>query len=65
MLDMKFIRDHIDDVKKNLENRHNSFDLNEVLSLDQKRRELLQETEALKSKRNAESKKIALSLIHI
>ena len=43
MLDMKFIRDHIDDVKKNLENRHNSFDLNEVLSLDQKRRELLQE----------------------
>jgi hypothetical protein len=61
MLDMKFIRDHIDDVKKNLENRHNSFDLNEVLSLDQKRRELLQETEALKSKRNAESKKIAVA----
>lgn len=59
MLDMKFIREHADVVKENLKNRHNSFDLDEVLSLDEKRRALLVETEALKSERNAETKKIA------
>lgn len=61
MLDIKFIRDHADEVKENLKNRHNSFDLDEVLALDEKRRELLQETEALKSQRNAETKKIAMA----
>lgn len=61
MLDIKFIRDHADEVKENLKNRHNSFNLDEVLTLDEKRRELLQETEALKSQRNAETKKIAMA----
>lgn len=61
MLDIKFIRDHADEVKENLKNRHNSFDLDVVLALDEKRRELLQETEALKSQRNAETKKIAMA----
>lgn len=61
MLDIKFIRDHADKVKENLKNRHNSFNLDEVLTLDEKRRELLQETEALKSQRNAETKKIAMA----
>ena len=59
MLDIKFIREHADEVKQNLVNRHNPFDLDKVLELDGKRRELLQETEALKSEKNAESKKIA------
>ena len=59
MLDMKFIREHADEVKQNLVNRHNPFDLDKVLALDEKRRELLQATEALKSEKNAESKKIA------
>ena len=44
MLDMKFIRDHAEEVKTNLQNRHNPFDLDEVLALDEKRRELLQQT---------------------
>jgi seryl-tRNA synthetase len=61
MLDMKFIREHADAVKANLKNRHNDFDLDEVLSLDEKRRALLVETEALKSERNAETKKIAMA----
>lgn len=61
MLDMKFIREHAEEVKENLKNRHNSFDIDEVLALDAKRRELLQETEALKSERNAETKKIAVA----
>ena len=59
MLDIKFIREHADEVKQNLVNRHNPFDLDKVLELDGRRRELLQETEALKSEKNAESKKIA------
>ena len=45
MLDMKFIREHAEEVKENLVNRHNPFDLDHVLDLDQKRRELLQQTE--------------------
>ncbi len=61
MLDMKFIREHADAVKENLANRHNDFDVDEVLALDEKRRALLVETEALKSERNAETKKIAMA----
>ncbi len=59
MLDIKFIRENAEAVKLNLLNRHNPFDLDEVLALDQKRRTLLQQTETLKSERNAETKKIA------
>lgn len=51
MLDMKFIREHAEEVKENLVNRHNPFDLDHVLDLDQKRRELLQQTEVLKSQK--------------
>lgn len=61
MLDIKFIRENMEAVKANLVNRHNDFDLDEVIELDRKRRELLQMTEALKSERNAETKKIALA----
>lgn len=61
MLDMKFIREHADEVKKNLLNRHNPFDVDEVLKLDEKRRELLTETEKLKSEKNAASKKIGMA----
>lgn len=61
MLDIKFIREHSEEVKTCLLNRHNSFDVDEVLALDQRRRELLAETETLKSQKNAESKKIAVA----
>ena len=62
MLDIKFIRENTEAVKANLVNRHNDFDLDEVIELDRKRRELLQMTEALKSERNAKTKKIAIFL---
>ncbi len=55
MLDMKFIREHADEVKQNLVNRHNPFDLDEVLALDGKRRELLRDTEALKSEKEMQN----------
>lgn len=50
MLDIKFIREHVQEVKDNLIHRHNSFDLDEVLDLDSRRRNLLQETEQLKNR---------------
>lgn len=59
MLDIKFIREHTDEVRENLKNRHNPFDIDEVIRLDEERRNLLQQTEQLKSQRNAETKKIA------
>lgn len=58
MLDMKFIREHADEVKQNLINRHNAFDLDKVLELDKQRRTLLTETEKLKSEKNAVSREI-------
>lgn len=61
MLDMRFIRDHAEEVKQNLEKRHNSLDLDLVLALDEKRRALLAETEALKKERNAASKQIGMA----
>ena len=54
MLDMKFIREHADEVKQNLVNRHNPFDLDEVLALDGKSSELLRDTDTLKSDMHAD-----------
>ena len=49
MLDIKFVREHLDEVRQMLENRHNSLNLDEFAELEKKRRDLLQETETLKS----------------
>ena len=59
MLDIKFVRDHIDEVRTMLKNRHNDFSLDGFVELEKKRRELLAETEELKSKRNTVSKEIS------
>ena len=59
MLDMKFVRDHLDEVRQMLENRCNPLNLDDFEGLDKRRRELLQETETLKSERNAVSKEIS------
>ena len=60
MLDMKFVREHLDEVRQMLKNRCNSLNLDDFEGLEKKRRELLQETETLKSERNAVSKEISL-----
>ena len=60
MLDIKFVREHLDDVRQMLKNRHNPLDLDDFAELEKKRRELLQETESLKSQRNAVSKEISV-----
>lgn len=55
MLDLKYIRENSDEVKKFLKARNSDFDLDVVLDLDKKRREILGEVEALKNKRNESS----------
>ncbi len=58
MLDMKFVRDNLDEVRAMLKNRNNSLSLDNFSELEQRRRAILNETEQLKSQRNATSKKI-------
>ncbi len=60
MLDIKFVRDHLDEVQKMLENRCNPLKLDGFQELEKKRRDLLNETEQLKSKRNTVSKQISV-----
>ena len=60
MLDIKFVREHLDEVRQMLKNRNNSLKLDDFEELDKKRRELLQESEGLKSQRNAVSKEISV-----
>ncbi|MBP7250426.1 MAG: serine--tRNA ligase, partial [Selenomonas sp.] len=56
MLDIKFVREHLDEVRQMLKNRCNPLNLDDFEMLDKKRRELLNQTETLKSERNAVSK---------
>lgn len=58
MLDLKYIRENTEEVKKYLKARNSDFNLDEVIELDKKRREILSKVEVLKKKRNDESAKI-------
>ena len=58
MLDIKFVRDNLDVVKTMLKNRNNPLNLDGFIDLEKKRREVLNETEQLKTKRNTVSKQI-------
>ena len=58
MLDIKLLREHFEEVEKALSTRNEDFDLSQFKTLDTKRRQLLVEVEQLKSRQNAESKKI-------
>lgn len=60
MLDIKFVREHLDEVRQMLKNRNNPLNLDDFAELEQKRRSLLQDTENLKSQRNAVSKEISV-----
>jgi len=59
MIDPKMIRDNIEAVKAGLAKRQASFDAGQLVDLDEKRRRLIQETEKLKSEKNALSNEIA------
>ena len=59
MLEIKRIRENLEDIKKAMDRRgEKEFNLDEVVVLDDKRKELLKEVEVLKNKMNVESKKI-------
>jgi seryl-tRNA synthetase len=58
MLDLKFVREHADEVASGLRRRGIEIDLSEFLALDEKRRRLQQELDALRQKRNAVSEEI-------
>ena len=59
MLDIKRIRENLEDIKKAMEIRgEKEFDLDAVVELDNQRRELLTEVEVLKNEMNVEQKKI-------
>ncbi|HER25012.1 MAG TPA: serine--tRNA ligase [Candidatus Atribacteria bacterium] len=58
MLDIKLIRSNPEKVKEALKKRKEKMDLEEVLNLDEKRRKLLLEADALKEQRNTVSEEI-------
>lgn len=62
MLDIKRIRNNIEEVKKAMSNRGENFDISmidDVLALDENRREILAEVEKLKNKKNSDSIEIS------
>jgi len=60
MLDIKFVRTNPEKVIDAMKTRGMDLDLSEFLALDEKRRELIGKTEALKNTRNSVSKQIGM-----
>jgi seryl-tRNA synthetase len=52
MLDIAYIREHLDAVKTNCTNRNVRADVDRVVALDAERRRLIQETDAVKQRQN-------------
>jgi seryl-tRNA synthetase len=58
MLDIKFIRDNLELVKAGAVKKHITVDLDRLLVVDEKRRELMTAVEAARAKQNEASQKI-------
>jgi len=58
MLDIKFIRENPEVIKNALRKRYMQFDIDKLLSMDKKRRDILKEVEDLKCRKNKTSKEI-------
>jgi len=58
MLDLKFVVNSPDEVKKNLARRGENIDIDSIIDLDHRRKGLIKEVEVLKNKRNEVSKTI-------
>jgi seryl-tRNA synthetase len=56
MLDIKFIRENARKVKDGMVKKNKKIDIDELISLDDRRRELIFETEQKKAEQNAASK---------
>lgn len=58
MLDLKFIRENINLVKKAVSDRNTKCDIDKIINLDNERRSIIGEVEKLKNERNVASKEI-------
>jgi len=58
MIDLNFIRENTDEVREALRKLNTEAPIDEILALDEKRRNLLAEVEALRHRRNVVSKEI-------
>jgi seryl-tRNA synthetase len=58
MLDAQFIRDNLDAVKANCKNRNVTADVDRVVTIDDERKRLIQETQTLQQRQNEISKGI-------
>ena len=59
MLDLKYTREHLEEVKEKIGRRGQTVDWERFAQLDAERREILQESESLRAKRNQVSEVIA------
>jgi seryl-tRNA synthetase len=59
MLDIRLIRENPDLVKTGVSKKNNTVDIDNLLTLDEQRREIIRQVEALKSERNTVSAEIA------
>ena len=59
MLSLKYIRENIPSIIKAIESKNIDFDLDHLIKLDLKRRNLIQDVEKLKSERNIINKKVS------
>jgi seryl-tRNA synthetase len=58
MLDVQYVRDHVDEVKTNCKNRNVTCDVDRVVQLDDQRKQLLQTTQLKQQRANEVSKQI-------
>ncbi|MCC3376801.1 serine--tRNA ligase [Cohnella sp. REN36] len=58
MLDLKWIRSHVEEVQRAADRKHIDLSVKEVLALDDRRLDLLAEVEELRRRRNEASKRI-------
>ncbi|MBI2064753.1 MAG: serine--tRNA ligase [Candidatus Yanofskybacteria bacterium] len=56
MLDIKFIRDNPEIVKEAVKNKKANVDVDELLEIDKKRRQIMESSESLKAEQNSKSK---------
>jgi seryl-tRNA synthetase len=56
MLDIKYIREHVEEIKKNCENRLSSANVDDLIVLDEQRRKIIGEIDILRTERNQGSK---------
>ena len=58
MIDVKELKTRYEEIRKNIENRYMNVDLDKIISDQEKRAALMQETETLRAKRNENAAKM-------